>query len=72
MKKPSDFIVECEKLIGKEVKITLTNGVNLYGILYECIPSGKLGNSEDEIYINSKGNIMGLLKNRIKAVVENI
>ena len=63
---------ECKKLIGKKVRITLKNGVNLYGILCDYIPLGKFENSEEEIYINSKGNIMVLLKHKINKMGENV
>ncbi len=72
MGKTSEFINKCKKLMGKEVKVILKNGVNLYGILYDYIPVGKLGNNEEEIYINSKGNIMGLLKHKIDTIFENV
>lgn len=72
MEKVNEFMKNCEKLLGKEVRITLKNGVNLYGVLDEYIPTGKLGNPEDEIYIKSKGNIMGILRNRIDVIIENV
>ncbi len=72
MGRTSEFINKCKKLMGKEVKVTLKNGINLYGILYEYIPIGKLGNNEEEVYINHKGNMMGLLKNKINTIEENI
>lgn len=71
MGRTSEFINRCKKLIGKEVKVTLKNGINLHGILSEYIPIGKLGNNEEEIYINSKGNIIGLLKHKIDTIKEN-
>lgn len=72
MGKTSEFINKCKKLMGKEVKVTLKNGVNLYGILCDYIPVGKFENKEEEVYINSKGNIMGLLKHKINTMGENV
>lgn len=68
MKKKYNF----NNLLGKEVKVTLDNGVNLYGILesYIQVKSGNI--KEDEVYINSKGNIMGILESRISYIVENV
>lgn len=63
---------KCEELLGKEVKITLNNGINFYGILDCFIPSSKSAILTDEIYIKSKGNIMGFVIDNIKTIVENI
>lgn len=57
-----------EKFLGKEVKVTLKNGVNYYGILQEIISES----DTEEIYINSSGNIMGILQDKIKCIVENV
>lgn len=67
-----DFFKICSALIGKEVRVTLNNGVKYYGTLESYIPAGKEGNAYDEIYINSKGNIMGLLKSKVTYIEENI
>jgi len=63
---------KCEELLGKEVKITLNNGINFYGILDSFVPSSKSAILTDEIYIKSKGNIMGFIIDSVKTIVENI
>lgn len=72
MKRDNEFAENCKRLLGKEVRVTLKNGVNLYGVLEEYIPVGKLENLEDEIYIKSKNNVMGILRNKINVITENL
>lgn len=56
-------------LLGKDIKVTLDNGVNLYGILEDYI---QVESTDNEIYINSKGNIIGILESRIFYIAENV
>ncbi len=66
------MIKDIKKLIGKEVKVSLDNGVNLYGILDSYIVSETDKNKYSELYINFKGNIMGILNDRINKISENV
>lgn len=52
-----------KELYGKEVRIVLKNNNKLFGILESY---------DKELYLNLKGNIMGIDITKIKSVEENI
>lgn len=52
-----------KSLIGKEVRIVLKNNNKIFGILESC---------DEELYINSKGNIIGIKINNITKIEENL
>lgn len=52
-----------KELYSKEVKIVLKNNNKLFGILESY---------DKELYLNVKGNIMGIDITKIKSVEENI